>query len=322
MVVNHAKHNTILIGKESQFGNAVSATKDVGLVQSFTPSDKRTIEEVYGAGSRQVQELVAAKSEISWDVDVNFQNGRLLEYVYGGVGHALTSSDTKHTFTIATTLPSMTIEDSFNTTSDNVFIYDGSKINSSTINLDTNAVLKLSASGFSQGSSTATGAASAAVISSLAVLHYKHATLSTGTADSETSVGKLQTFNLVVENNIELIDASGTFVTQEMVEAALKISFDFTIMFENQTEYDIFQGGTTPQQSPAKKGVEFNANNGVNLGSGRREFNAQFTEFLYEDVGTPVNVGESVIQSFKGIATDIGTNGVFSVDNIAEAAWS
>ncbi len=322
MAVFHGKHATLLIGKESIFGTAVSATKDVGLVQNFTPSDKRTIEEVYGAGSRQVQELVAAKSSISWDLDVNFQNGRLLEYVFGSVGHATTSSDTKHTFTIATTLPSMTIEDSFNSSSDEVFIYDGSKINSATISLGTNEILKLSVSGMSQGSSTATGAASAAVISSLAVLHYKHSTLSTGTADSETSVGKLQTFNLNIENNIEEVDAAGTFVTQEMVEANLKIAFDFTIMFENQTEYDIFQGGTTPQQSPAKKGVEFNANNGVALGSGRREFSAQFTEFLYEEVGTPVNVGESVVQSFKGIATDIGTNGVFSVDNIAGASWS
>ena len=47
MAVFHAKHHTFLIGQESVFGTAVSATKDVGLVQSFTPSDKRTIEEVY-----------------------------------------------------------------------------------------------------------------------------------------------------------------------------------------------------------------------------------------------------------------------------------
>lgn len=321
MAIFHSKHATFLIGQESTFGNAVSATKDVGLVQSFTPTDKRTIEEVYASGSRQVQELVAGKSDIDWDLDVNIQNGRLFEYIFGSVGHTTTSADTKHLFTIATTLPSMTIESSFNSTSDEVFIYDGSKINSSTVSLDTNGILKLSSSGSSQGSSSATGAASAAVISSLALLHFKHSTLSTGTADSETSVGKLQTFNLNIDNSIEKVDASGTFVTQEMVEAELKISFDFTIMFENQTEYDIFQGGTTPQQSPAKKGVEFNANNGVTLGSGRREFNAQFTEFLYEEVGTPVNVGESVIQSFKGIATDIGTNGIFYVDNISSGSF-
>jgi len=322
MVVNHAKHHTFLIGQESTFGTAVTADKDVGLVQSFTPSDKRAIEEVYASGSRQVQELVAGKSEVTWDLEVSYQNGRLFEYALGAVAHALTGSDTKHTFTIATTLPSMTIESSFNTTSDNVFIYDGSKVNSFTIALGTNEVIKLSASGMSQGSSTATSSASAAVLSSLAVLHFKHATLSTGTADSETSVGLLQAFNLVIENNIELVDSAGTFVTQEMVEANLKFSFDFTLMFENQTDFDIFQGGTTPQLSPAEKGVEFNANNGVSLGSGRREINAQLNGFLYEEVGTPVNVGESVIQSFKGIATDIGTNGIFTVDNIAAASWS
>ncbi len=321
MAVFHAKHATLLIGKEGTFGDAVSATKDVGLVQSFTPLDKRAIEEVYGAGSRQVQELVAGKSEITWDLDVNIQNGRLFEYIFGSVGHSTTSADTKHTFTIATSLPSMTIEDSFNSGTDEVFIYDGSKINSATVSLGTNEILKLSASGMSQGSSSATAAASAAVISSLAVLHYKHSTLSTGTADSESSVGKLQTFNLAIENSIEAVDAAGTFVTQEMVEANLKISFDFTMMFENQTEYDIFQGSTTPQQSPTKKGVEFNANNGVNLGSGRREFNAQFTDFLYEETGSPVNVGESVVSSFKGTVTDIGTNGVFYVDNIASGSW-
>ena len=316
MSIFHAKHHTLLIGKESTFGDAVAATKDVGLVQSFTPSDKRTIEEIYASGSRIVQELVAAKFEVSWDLDVNIQNGRLFEYIFGTVGHATTSSDTKHTFTIATTLPSMTIESSFNSGSDEVFIYDGSKVNSATVNLDTNGILKLSVSGLSQGVSTATGAASAAVISSLAVLHYKHSTLSTGTADSESSVGKLQTFNYTVENNIESVDASGTFVTQEMIASNLKMAFDFTMMFEDQTEYDIFLGSTTPQLSPTKKGIEFNANNGVNLGSGRREFNAQMTDFLYEEVGTPVTVGESVVQSFKGIATGIGTNGIFYVDNI------
>ncbi|MCP6727489.1 MAG: phage tail tube protein [Patescibacteria group bacterium] len=322
MAVLHAKQHTFLIGQEVTFGTAVTADKDVGLVQSFTPSDKRTIDEVYASGSRQVQELVPAKSGVTWDLDINLQNGRLFEYIFGAVSHALTGSDTKHTFTIATTLPSMTIESSFNATVDKVFIYSGGKINSAVVNLDTNAILKLSSSGMSQGSSSATATASAAVISSLAVLHYKNSTLSTGTADAETSVGKLQTSNINIENNIEEIDAAGTFVTQEMIAASLKIAFDFTMMFEDQTEYDIFQGGTTPQQDPAKKGVEFNANNGVTLGSGRREFNAQFTNFLYEEVGTPVTVGESVVQSFKGIATGIGTNGVFYVDNIAEASFS
>jgi len=318
----HSKHATFLIGQESTFGTAVTADKDVGLVQTFTPTDKRTIEEVYAAGSREIQELVAGKSVIDWDLEVNMQNGRLLEYVFGTVAHATTSADTKHTFSVATALPSFTTEYSFNSSTDEVFIYDGSKVNSSTISLDTNGILKMKISGSSQGSSSATGAASAAVISSLAVLHFKHASLKTGTAASETSVGKLQTFNLNIENNIEQVDAAGTFVMQEAIASNLKMSFDFTMMFENQTEYDIFQGGTTPQQSPTEKSALFNANNGVALGSGRREFEIQLDGFLYEEAGTPLNVGETIIQSFKGTATALGSNECFYVDNISGAAFS
>lgn len=322
MTVLHAKNNTLLIGQESTFGTAVTADKDVGLVQSFSPSDKRTIEEVYAAGSREIQELVAGKSENAWDLEVNLQNGRLFEYIFGTVAHAETTSDWKHTFSVATTVPSFTIEDSFNAASDRVFIYDGSKINSSTVNLDTNGILKLSASGMSQGVDTSTASASAAVISTLPVLHYKNSTLSTGTAASETSVGKLQTFNLSIENNLEAVDAAGTFVTQELVESNFKMSFDFTMMFESLTEYNIFLGGTTPQQSPTKKSAVFNANNGVVLGSGRREFNIQLNDFLYEEVGTPTSVGEVVVQSFKGTATDLGSDGCFYVDNISSATFS
>ena len=133
---------------------------------------------------------------------------------------------------------------------------------------------------------------------------------------------KLQTFNLNTENNLIQVDASGTFVTQESVEANFKMSFDFTMMFESLTEYEIFLGGTTANISPTKKSAIFNANNGVVLGSGRREFEIQLDDFLSAEVGTPVTVGETVVQSFTGTATDLGSNGCFYVDNIAGASFS
>ena len=50
MSTYHSKQHTLLIGKESTFGTAVSATKDLGLVQSFTPSDKRTYIKNFATG--------------------------------------------------------------------------------------------------------------------------------------------------------------------------------------------------------------------------------------------------------------------------------
>lgn len=322
MAVNHSKVHTFLIGQESTFGTPVTADKDVGLVQSFTPSDKRALEENYASGSREIQELTAGKHETTWDLELKLQNGRPFEYVFGAVAHALTGSDTKHTFSVASTLPSFTIESSFNTADDDVVIYEGNKINSTVINLDTQGILKGTFSGIGQAPDSSTSSASAAVISTLEVLHYKHSTLKTGTAASESSVGKLQTFNLNIANNVDPVDAAGTFVVQELSAGDFKMAFDFTMIFESLTEYDIFQGGTAPVLSPTKKSALFNANNGVTLGSGRREFEIQLNDFLYEETGTPVNVGEKVVSSWKGTATNLGSNGCFYVDNVAEAAFS
>lgn len=320
--VNHSKVHTFLIGQESVFGTPVTADKDVGLVQNFTTPDKRAVEKNRGSGSREIQEVTAGKHESAWDLEIKLQNGRPFEYVFGAVAHALTSLDTKHTFSVASTLPSFTIESSFNTTDDDVFIYQGSKINSTVISLDSQGILKGSFSGISQAPDTSTASASAAVISSLEVLHYKHSTLKTGTAASETSVGKLQTFNLNIANTVDPVDAAGTFVVQELIAGDFEMTFDFTMIFESLTEYNIFLGGTAPALSPTKKSALFNANNGITLGSGRREFEIQLNDFLYEESTTPTNLGEKVISSFKGTATNLGSNGCFYVDNVAEAAFS
>ena len=319
---NHSKVHTFLIGQESVYGTPVTADKDVGLVQNFTPSDKRTIEKNRASGSREIQELTAGKAEFNWDLELKLQNGRMFEYTFGSVAHALTSNDTKHTFSVASTLPAFTIESSFNTADDDVFIYQGSKVDTAVINLDTNGILKGTFSGISQLPDTSTAAASAAVISALKVLAYKHATLSTGTAGAESSVGKLQTFNLNITNTLEPIDAAGTFVTQELSEGDFEMAFDFTMIFDSLTEYNIALGGTAPALAPTEKSALFNANNGVTLGSGRREFEIQLDGFLYEEVGVPTTVGEKVVASFKGTATGLGSNGCFYVDNVTEAAFS
>lgn len=310
------------MSKEITYGTPTTPTKDIGLVQSFNPADKRILDEVYASGQRQVAEIVPGKVELTHDYEVNLQNGRPFEYLFGGVSHVETTTDWKHTFSIESTLPSYTIESSFNSVADSVFIYDGCKVGTGTINLDTQGILKGTFSGVSQAVDTSTASASAAVISSLPVLHYKHSTLSVGTAGAEVNVGKLQTFNLVIDNDLIAVDQAGSIEVCELVASNFSIKFDFTVTFENMIQYDLFLGGTAPAVSPTKQSAEFNANNGITLGSGRREFNIQLDDFLYEEASIPVSVGDLVIGSFKGTATDLGTNGAFYVDNISDTAFS
>ncbi len=321
MTTQHSKNHTLLIGKETTFGTAVTPTKDIGLIQNFSPADKREIQKVYSTGSRETQCLVLGKLDLSWDFEINLQHGRIFEYLLGSVSHTQTTSDWKHTFDIATNLPSFTIEDSFNSTTDSVFMYAGSKLSEGTISVDTDGLLTFKGTGISKSVDVSGSSASSSVISSLCPLHFKHTTLKSGTAGSETSVGKLQKYSLNIKNDVEGIYSAGNIDIQEAIAKNLEITFDFDIAFEDTTEYQKFLGGTTPQTSPSSFSFVFNSNNGVTLGSGRREFNAQLTGVNYEEVGTPVNVGDIVIQSFKGSATGLGTDKIYYVDNISETAF-
>ncbi len=321
MAVFSSKQSTVLIGKESSFGVPQTTDKDIGLVQSFSPTDKRTYEKIYTAGSREIQELVAGKFEPTFDFEFLLQNGRMLELLFGTKDSSTeTTGDWKHIFSIGSTVPSFTTEYSFNASTDAVFIYDGCKINSGTIAIDKDGILKMSGSSVAQSVTTST-ASSAAVISALKVLSYKHLTLSTGTIDSEASVGKLQSFSYSFDNGNTPVDAAGTFEVQEVVGGNVENTFEFTMMFEDLTEYNRFLGNTTPQSQPTALGLEVNANNGVTLGSGRREFNLHLTNIQYEEVGTPLSVGEVVVQSFKGTATGFGTNKCFVVDTVTSDAF-
>lgn len=318
----HNKNHTLLIGQESTFGTPVTADKDIGLVQSFSPTDTRTINKARSSGSREIQDLIAEKSVHTFDAEVLVNNGRIFEYLFGSVSHAETTGDWVHTFDVADTIPSFTLESSFNSTTDAVFIYQGCKLGSGTVALETNGKLKTSVSGISQAPDTSTVSASAPSISDLQILHYKNAIFKTGTAGAETKVGKLQTFNFNLDNGLIEVDDAGTFTVQELVEGDLEMTFDFTMTFENLTEYNLFLGGTSPQLQPTKQSAVFNLNNGVTIGSGRREFNLQLNNFLYEEASAPTTVGELVIATFKGTAEGLGTDKCFYTDNISDVNFS
>jgi hypothetical protein len=321
MAAQHSKAATLLIGKETDYGTEVVFTDDLGLVQSFSPTDKRTHQKIGAAGSREIQEIVAGIIDLDWELSVYLQHGRPLQYLLGDLTHSNTSSDWKHYITsVPNSISSFSMEYSFNGDTDYCFQYAGSKFNQGTIALEKDGILTFNGSGKSKTVDDSDTAAETAIISTLPILHYKHTSVSVGVAASEASVGKIQSFNLTFNNSPIMVDAAGSIFHQEQVEALFEPTFDFTMIFENQTEHKRFLGtltSTSPQTSPTPFSIIFNSHNGVALGSGRREFYAQLDDYQYEEAGHPLNVGEIVISSFKGSATSYGTNGVYFVDNIS-----
>lgn len=317
----HSKQITLLVGIESTYGTEVQATDDLGLIQSFSPTDKRTHTKIFTTGSRETQEIVAGFVDLDFEISLFLQHGRPLQYLLGTLAHAQTSSDWKHSITaVPTSIPSFSMEYSSNATSDYVFQYAGCKISQGTISLEKEGILTCSLTGKAKTVDTSDTAAETAVVSALPVLHYKQSTLSAGAAGSETSVGAIQGFNLNFNNTPVIANTNTSVLLQDIQESNFEITYDFTMLFENLTEYQRFLGttsSTSPQTSPTPFSTIFNVHNGINLGSGRREFYAQLSNCQYEEVGTPVNVGEIIVASFKGNAETYGSNGVFFVDNIS-----
>jgi len=320
-----SKHAYVLIGQESTWGTPVTADKDVGLVQNLTMNESNNLKEIHAITTVATQAIVAGKYTAAGTLEANFQHGRLLEYVFGSVAHAETTGDWKHTYSEADALPSFTLEDGYNSTSDSVQTYAGCRITSATIGLDLDGVITLSAE-FVAKTVADTTSASSSVVSSLAPLPSYSASLKTGTDSSEATVAEVQTARITINNNAggeANIWGIGSRLATGSEPNGRTYEFAFTLGFSNQTEYELFLGGTSPAgtSTPTVNSLVFNANNGVTLGSGRLELNIELANVSYESVSKKTSVGSYILLDVTGKATGIQAN-TFSVDTITSTLWS
>jgi len=83
----------------------------------------------------------------------------------------------------------------------------------------------------------------------------------------------------------------------------------------------LFLGSTSPNatSTPTVDSMVFNANNGVTLGSGRRELNLELNGLSYDTSTKRTSIGGYVFLDLTGRATTIADT--FSVDNIESGSW-
>lgn len=319
----HSKNAYALIGKETTYGTAVTADKDIGIIQNIAVTDKNNLMKIFSLSARNAQQLIATKFETGLDIELYLQHGRLLEYLFGSVTHDATNTpDYKHTYTEADDIPSFTLEDGFNSTSDAVLTYPGNKIVNATVSLAVNGILSLKATTIAKTVATTT-TASSSVISTLPVLTSYQGDLKVGADGSEASLGEIQSFNLNVNNTAEGIFGLNSRFLSKLQAKNRDYDFDFNMGFENLTEYARFLDGGTGT-SPSTSGITaaslvFDVTNGVAVGSGLREFYFKLGTVKYEEVGTPVKVGDFIFQDFKGQALNLASG--YSYDNITDTAW-
>lgn len=313
----------VLIGKESTWGTGVSATKDIGIVQEVDVRANQNFLKSHSLGAREVQFLTPLAFTVAGRLGpIQVQHGRIFEYVFGTVAHLETTGDWTHTFTEGI-LPSFTLEDGINSTADYVQKFTGCKINTATLSIDTGGVLTVSidltAKTIDQNTSAQTK-----IISTIPPFAYSQVHLKTGADLSEVELAEVQNLEITFGQNLDTDTGKGLGVRtlQQLTERERTYDFRFSMVFNDETEYQRFLGGTGligDTTVPTAFSLIVNAHNGVTLGSGRRELYIKFQNCVYNEAGKPVRVGNLIIQDFVGHAKTLAS--AYMVDNISSGSW-
>ena len=314
------KHSYVLIGKESTWGTAVSCSKDIGLVQTVTLSEDNSLRRLHTIAKRNANQILAGRYATTLSIEALFQHGRLLEYAFGSVTHTDGTTDAKHTFSEADTLPSFTMETGFNASSDTTLTFAGCKVNSLTLALSLEGQLTMRADLIAKTVATGTSA-SASVVSSLTTFPDYMATIKTGSEGGETALGNVQSLEFTIRNNLEPLGKLGSRLIQDLQANEREYEFAFTMAFSSKDEYERFLGGSSPTETstPTIPSVIIDINNGVEADSGRRQIYIKLSNCSYSAVRTPVVIRGYILQDFTGWAESISE--VYTYDNILSSNW-
>lgn len=306
---------TVLVGKESTWGTAVTADKDIGIVTDISDNFSREVIESMGLGAIDVQHVTSGIVDVKSSVTVEFQHGRLLEYIFGSVAHAETTSDWKHTFTISNTPPSFTMESGNNLSTDTVLTGAGFLVETAEFSIALNEVLKLKVD--VAGKTTASSdSASAAAIDTLIV--YPHALCSVEIND--VAATEVQNFSVKIVKKVERSGGLSSNLYQQGHSVELRIEWNGTLGFAAKTLQELWLGGSAPSgtSDPTVYDVTLIADNGTALGSGQRK--------LFLDIENNIGVTFDEVASVGNLTYfDIAGKGTlkecYNVDDISSGTW-
>jgi len=326
MVQYHSKHGYVLIGKEdSGWGTAATANKDVGLVQDLNWSPTVDYKKTWTFSSMALQQFASGKYGIRGTLDTVFQHGRLLQYIMGTVSNANSGSDYKHTYSLNSDDSSFTMEDGYNSSSDIVNTLKGCKLDSLTLSLGLDGVLRQRCSFFARDVDPSGTSATAASIDNLPVLTDFHADLKWGTEGSETSLSNVQnfeiTFNRVVGGEPTL-HGFNSRLAQAHEGNQFDVTYRFTLGFTSATQLQHLLGSTTGILTTANteitdKGLIFDIKNPTAYGSGQRALYIDLSD-AHLVAGTHRHtLGNYIFQDFEGFAVTVDS--MYSVDDIVSS---
>lgn len=317
-------HSFPLVGVESAFNTPVSPTKDLGIVSDWNSDENNNVFQIpAAAGTRELSGVEAGQYEATIPYNGSLNSGAIFELMFNQATDTATSTDYKHTFidddgseTLKNDLGSFTFQENHDSTNDQTSKFGGCGVNSLSLTIELNSELKVSGEVFASGHDTGTTAGTR-VTTTTRPLIYVESSLSFGVEASEATVTQVQSFSIDMVNNLERVPAGlGARNTAAYVAGLLELSGEFTKIFDSKVDLELFLGGASEATGVfTKNGLIFEANNGVALGSGRREFYVRVYGALLETKNKVIPESGPVEITFAWRGTTL--KDLYMVDQVA-----
>jgi len=317
----------VLIGDQGTAGTAgtsgtASISKDAGLIiTDVTDEINREVIETSGISKIETQKVSTGMVDDGISFEGAFQHGRLFKYILGEVASVQSTNDWTHTFTIAEAPHIATIESGDSLSSDVVLKHVNQMIESAELSTALNENVKLSVT-FKGNASNSSQTAQTAVLSTLPIFPHS---LVTVTFDNKTA-NEVQNASISFNKVIERSGGLGSNIYQQTHPTELKIEFNANLgFFDGRVDRLMLSGtagvgtaATTTEKEPSSFDFKINANNGVTLGSGRREIEVELKNCYLSTYTKTASVGGLTFIDITGIGT---LNSLFTVDNITDVLF-
>jgi hypothetical protein len=245
-------------------------------------------------------------------------NGRLIEWaLFGGTTtHADTSTDCTHTLVYADTLPSLSIEESYNETTDVMHKWAGCIFGSSTITAALDDYLKFRGDFLAKNIDVSDTTASAASIPTTSPLRCFECSLEI----ASTAIDYVQNWELTVNRNSAIMHGLGSRVAAAGTSGIMNVDWKATIGFADTDQHARLLGATSGATATATSGfaVDLKADNGTALGSGEHSCEIGLTGCQATSINKTTDLGDFIMYDISGKGT---LNACEYVDQILQASW-
>ena len=244
----------VLWGIEATFGTeAVTIDKQFGFLQTFTQNIRRNLLEYRAfkgsdGGGRSPAALLPGKFDFTLTTDFKPVSFEFLELVLGSVSGAGTAGD-PFIYTPVADQPSFTVADNYDTTTDSSRKMLGCKINSCTIR----AVVAETASVTLDilGGDMTKGAVLESNVTLGTVDPFNFSQGDVEIPDTTPITNIIDSFELVITNNVELLHGVGNLTAQNSLAKARDFKVNLTLKYFDDTFMDLLLGSSSAVTDPS-----------------------------------------------------------------------